>query len=135
MTQPRNTETTVTFYFSLTRNTTNFTSCVLLNSVSPFPLILTSSRLYCFNDHLSFALPNDSLQAAATDPGKRNKACPHLKHKMKLFMSYIFSSIHTPALPCLPEVACLQISKLKFPLSGLSYPICLINSFFLQKPA
>lgn len=99
MTQSRNMETIVTFYFSLTRNITNFTFCIFFNSVSPLPLILVTSRLYCFNKHLSFTLPTTFFKLL---PLIQNAIKHVLEHKLKLFMSCIFSSIHTPPLPLPP---------------------------------
>lgn len=51
----------------------------------------------------------------------------------EVLMIWIFSSIHTPAPTCLLQVACLHISKPKFLLTGMSYPIWLANSFLHQK--
>lgn len=60
ITQPRNLETTVTFYFPFSRNTTSLTYYVLLQPVSPLSLIPVSSGLYRVKGHLGITLSNPS---------------------------------------------------------------------------
>lgn len=102
VTQPKNVEVTVTFYFFFTRDTTNFTYYVLFKSVSFVLLLLSwfrySSAHVCIVSKTNFQLHlvQPIFQAAPSDP-KCDKAIPLAKNGV--LHDLYPSSPHTPALP------------------------------------